>query len=321
MQLLGDPGFEDGTDWVYSGGCERQYGVGARHTGSYGAFIGYRAGHFGTPTMSQIDLPLTPGNRCLVRVWCKSEGIYHAELTVQVDAGDGVYVEHGARSTTVDDWVMWNLGGFTALGTTGRIRIRCSNLSHNDHGWHVDDVLLVDTEVDVAVKLAERAIDAVVTLLQANLATELTAIDTERADSVTTAAPANAQYYKRPKAEIAGATVHVEVYESSFDFVNPYTDADAQRAVYEIPLTVRVTCFNRNGVDPANAMMKRMRRYATGVFNVINKNYTLDDSDDATQVGTVEGVDPHWEFEGEDADKVRKVQAVVRVNVRCEETQ
>jgi hypothetical protein len=172
----------------------------------------------------------------------------------------------------------------------------------------------------MAVKLAERAVDAVVAILLANLATELTAIDTERADGITMAAPIAAQYYKRPKAEISGATCHVEVFEGGFDFFNPYIDVDAQRAAYELPMTVRITFFNREGED-ADTMMVRMRRYAAGVFNVLNKNATLGGSDDAIKIAAVDRVDPHWETEGEDADKIQKVQTTFDVSVKCEEVQ
>ena len=172
----------------------------------------------------------------------------------------------------------------------------------------------------MAVKLAERGVGAIVTLLQDELGTELGLIDTDRGDGITMAVPATAQYYTYPKAEIAGGTVHVEVFEGSIEFLNPYVDVDAQRAVYHLPVTVRVTHFNRQG-ESAASMMLRSQRYATGVFNVFNKNPLLKSADAAIQIGVAEGVDPAWEFDGEDVDKIIKTQVTIPIRLRCEEVQ
>jgi hypothetical protein len=68
-------------------------------------------------------------------------------------------------------------------------------------------------------------------------------------------------------------------------------------------------------------MAKRMRRYEAGVFNVFNKNITLGGTDDALKLVVVERVVPHWDTEGEDSDKVAKVQLTFDINVKCEEVQ
>jgi len=186
--------------------------------------------------------------------------------------------------------------------------------------FNVDDVKYLQGADAVAVKLAERGVDAVVSALQTYLPTELTAIDTERADSITMAAPANANYYKRPKAEIAGATAHVEVYESGFDFANPYTDSGDSRAVYSLPVTVRLSYFNRDGGD-RDEMVTRMRRYSAGVFNAISKNNSLGDSDDATQIAGVDSVTPPWESITEAQPGTFKGEITLQLTVKCEEVQ
>jgi len=175
----------------------------------------------------------------------------------------------------------------------------------------------------VAVKLAERAVNAVIAQLQADLATELAAIVTERADSDTLTAPATANYYNRPKAEIAGGTTesHIEVFEGEVDFNNPYTDAAAERFTYEVPITVRLTVFNRDGAL-APPMATRMRRYGVGIANVFNKNHDLGGTDSAIQAIRVDSVRAHWDENNPDdgAGKI-KVQTVVETTVKCEETQ
>lgn len=172
----------------------------------------------------------------------------------------------------------------------------------------------------MAIKLAERAVDALVDLLQSNMSTELTAIDTDRGDGVTLAAPTADYYYKYPKAVIAGQGCHVEVFETGFDFTNQYTDPANQRAVYTLPVTIRITYLNRDG-DNANTMATRGRRYATAAFNCVTKNYDIDETDAALKVATVVGVTTHWDQEGEDSQKVFKMQTAISVEVVCEETQ
>ena len=172
----------------------------------------------------------------------------------------------------------------------------------------------------MAVKLAERAVDALVTLYQAQLATELAAIVTERADLITLVAPETANYYKREKpGEIAGATTHIEVFDGGYEFDNPYTDSDAQRAVYTLPVTVRLTCFNRDGAD-ADKMETRRRRYQAGLFNVINKNRAIDATDDAIKIGAVRAV-PDPAGERDDDGNVVSFQVSIELEITCEEVQ
>jgi hypothetical protein len=187
----------------------------------------------------------------------------------------------------------------------------------NEMSFYVDDV---QYGVGMAVKLAERGVGAIIGLLQAQLETELAAIDAERADGITLAVPPDEAYYARPKPEIAGGAVHIEVYESEFDFLDPYTDADAGRAVFDLPVTVRVTWFNRDG-DDRDTMVTRGRRYATAVFNVLNKNYSLADADDATVIISAQRVTPAWSELEEKEPGVMKGRITIATSTRCEEVQ
>lgn len=183
--------------------------------------------------------------------------------------------------------------------------------------WRVDNLRL--GVVSLAVKLAERAINAVVAILQAQLVTELGLIDANRADGITLTVPVAGDYWKRPKSEIAGSEVQVCVYESAFDFENPYIDADSQRAAYAIPVVVRLVLFNVRA-ETADVMLTRIRRYGTGVFNVINKSPTLGGADPALKICVAQRVVPSWDIDS-DKDQVGKGSVEIPLVVHCEETQ
>ena len=176
----------------------------------------------------------------------------------------------------------------------------------------------------MAIYLAERGVDAVAALLLSQLGIELTAIDTERDDGITLAAPVAANYYKRPKPVIEGGTVHVEVYEGSIEFLGSSrtfgTNIGDARALYELPVTVRLTYFNRDG-DTRDTMIVRMRRYAAGLFNSLAKNSDLSDSDDATKGVSVQSMTPPWEELDDSVPGVFKGRITMQSTVRCEEVQ
>jgi hypothetical protein len=154
--------------------------------------------------------------------------------------------------------------------------------------WYFDQLRYGDL---MAIKLAERGVDAIVSLLQANLGAEIGLINTDRGDGVNLSAPANSNYYKHDRSEITGGTVWIEVYEGSLTFPTAEEDAAASRATYDLPFTVRVTFFRRTGSHDSADMVTLARRYATAIFNVINKNFDLADSDDATKGAWIDSVD------------------------------
>ena len=251
-------------------------------------------------------------NRARLRLWHYPSGVLGGAAIVWSAIGTDFDVAGKYQRFTVDftpagadDRIVWN--GVLALGFGGNT-------------FRVDDMRYLQGADSVAVKLAERGIDAVVSCLQTYLPTELTAIDTERADTITMAAPANVNYYKRPKPEMAGATAHVEVYEEEFGFGNFYSDSGDSRAVFDLPVTVRLTYFNRTGGD-RNEMVTRMRRYSAGIFNVIAKHTDLADSDAATNVTELTLVTPPWSEISEEEPNTFKGQITIQLTVKCEEVQ
>jgi hypothetical protein len=173
----------------------------------------------------------------------------------------------------------------------------------------------------MAIRLSERVVDAVVTVLQAELETELTAIDTDRADSITMDVPLNADYYKHPQLELSGSVVHIEVWETEVSFIappGPYVDQDHNRATFECFVTIRLTLFNRE-VHSSGDMRIRLRRYSAGLHNVFNQNPALGATDDAIQAAALDRV--AWDLDaGDEAqENVRKVQLTAELRVRCEE--
>lgn len=147
----------------------------------------------------------------------------------------------------------------------------------------------------------------------------MAAIDTDRADTITTAGT-DTTYYTFPKPAIAGGQTHIEIFESAYEMDNPYIDADSSRAVYDLPVTVRLTFFNRNGDSQAD-FATRARRLATGVFNVFNKKPTLGGADDAIQIVAILSVAPQWDTEGEESVEISKAVTTLTMRARCEEVQ
>lgn len=314
MNLLTDPGFELGTGWTYTGSAQRTNAFGA-NTGSYAVRL--IASDFGPidSTVYETGLSLTIGTTYYVSAYVNNAETQTGPLVCRVDPGSGlVELARLEPSHVAAGWRFWNIGSFVAAGTTGTFWLETTT---GEGTWYADDAFCGASDT-VAIQLAERAIDAIVTTLKANLAGELTAIEGEWGDGTTLPAPGASDYYKYPRPEVAGARVQVEVFEQAFEIINPYTDAAANRAVYQIPVTVRLTAFNSDGASP-DKMMKRMRRYGAALMRVGLEQYTLGGSDAAIQVSVPTSYVPMWEFEGENSEKVRKIQVTVPLRVRCEE--
>ena len=172
----------------------------------------------------------------------------------------------------------------------------------------------------MAVELAERAVNAVIALLQAQLPTEIGAVNTARGDDISLAVPPDENYHSWPKTGIAGGDCHVSVFEQEFGFTSRYSDPASQRAIFSCPITIRVTWFNREN-DTKSDMVTKGRRYSAAVFNVFAKNSDIDSTDDAVKIGGVERVVPEWETVDEDASGRVKAQVALTVTVDCEEVQ
>jgi hypothetical protein len=233
---------------------------------------------------------------------------FNVDVLVKSGAGSLSHVQFsGDYTTPSDDWELFTYD-FTSNGTA----FKCEFENRSSNGkWLVD---LVGLESFLSIKLAERPVRAVVALLQAQLATELSAIDTDRGDSITMVAPAAGDYsaYEREVVDGKDGAAHVEVFEGPVGFNDPYGTA-VNRAVFDCPINIRVTYFGRIGAETLSDIRTRCRRYTAGIYNVIGQHRDLSDSDDATQLITANRVLPITEI------NAQKVQQIVEATVRCEE--
>lgn len=136
----------------------------------------------------------------------------------------------------------------------------------------------------MAVLLAERAVGQLLLALQDGtngLGAELTKIATERADSITTAAPD--RWYTAPRAELSSNAVSVEVFADVTRFVDQekrlpaWTLGIREAMPSEVDLTIRLTHANR-GMVPLGTMRKRTERYTAALARVLRNFPTLMDS-------------------------------------------
>lgn len=319
MNILTEPSFESGgAAWLLSGTAQVRSDLGA-YDGSSALYMLKNISFGQNGAAIQTGLDLTLASSFPVAFYAKKVGSGGTYVRVQVDDGLGSYNTLGTVNVNTDSWTLYEIGTLIPLGTTGGIWISTVT---EDGAVLVDLVRVGAQEANVAILLAERAVRTVIATLKANLPTELTSVvsdmDTEYSETVALTAPANANYYAYPKAEVAGAAVHVEVFESAFETLNPYTDAASARATFTCPLTVRLTHFNRDG-STAATMMQRMRLYGAALHRVLLEQYTLGGSDTAIKLCVPRGYSPLWEFEGEDSQKVVKVQVVINAEVSVEE--
>ncbi len=309
-------------DWTLTGGGGAYVST-PTHRGSTTA-LKLRHNTVGINTTAQSpDMVVNAGSSYDIEFWLQWTDVQHEQFTMLLQhypSGTSMSRTNIALIESTDYAKdVWHLFKYTVTaGSTTDALYFATQLSGNSFAgtinWFCDNV--VYTGDAVAVKLAERAIGALDTLLKANLGTELSAIDSDRGDGITMAVPASGDYHHFRKEVVAG-DVTISIFEDAFTFLNPYTDAAAQRAVYELPITIRVTWFNRDG-DAFADVETRSRRYLTGIFNVINKNDSLGDSDDATQ--SIVATDCSGTV-GLDERNYLKGQAELRCLVRCEETQ
>lgn len=276
-----------------------------------------------TGTATWPNATVESGETYDVYVWVRHEtsAVNPEDLLVEIDDGGGSFATALSVSQADDGVYRKSTFSFVAAGTTARFRAGSltSAQAIQSQFWGLDAVRMEKRDAAMAIKLAERGVAAVVTLMKANFGTELAAIDTERADGITMDVPAAGDYYDYPKVEIAGDTVKVEVFEQEFESIDFYSDADAARAVYHLPVTIRVTHFNRANHSPAN-MVKRSRRYATGVYNVFVQTPKVDAADASIQIGSIQSTAPVWETDGEDTSKIVATRITLTADLRCEES-
>jgi len=329
-----DGGVEVGTGWTFN-----SYGMqdaAAARTGSYGGSVtrNLSPASPGIAVSPPTAVSQVIGGTYTLRAWFKwASGGDTQECAVQILDSErfiaAFYLNKDAgtieRTLPTPNLITggYNFTNYqglshtwTAIGSTP-IRVDVRNRIKNPSvtaTWYFDDIS-IETD-DMAVKLAERGVGAIQTLLAADLETELAAIDTDRSDSITTAGTTTA-YYTYPRAVIGGGETHIEIFEDAFDVGTRYQDTGA---IYDLPLTVRVTFFNRNQ-DTEGNFVTRARWLATGVFNVFAKKPRLAGADAAVQFVQTNSIEPHWESESEDSTEITKAVTTLHLMVKCEEVQ
>jgi len=306
--ILVDPGAElDSPLWAYGNGGQRFNGF--AFSGEWVFALAKTSPGIGG-RIQQTAIAVDIGTTYRVRQWVNGQNADSKPLGVSVEGDTITHTDYG-------NWHIFDWGAFTATDTSASyLAFMIDTGSPGVHFWLVDDIFI--QEDSVTIQLGYRAVQAAITMLRANLADELTATAADFG-SFTPSAVANDDYYARPKAfpSLTTSQVWCEVYENTFTFEQPYSDAGNQRAVYDLPLTVRLTAINGRGNPPAT-MIEGMRQYAAALYNSFITNTDLGDADGATKVAIVSSVIPTWDIDPE-SDLVRKASVTLNVVVRCEE--
>lgn len=328
MGLVTDPGFEAGGSWTLAGGATREADVGA-FEGAYLCKLSSSAGLTQTATATSATVRLATGRSYVVlaRLQRKSATNTNDRLHVQMDRGDGSYatletIQSGATDIQQDIWTPKRYT-FTALGANGSVRLfadYASGLDVTASNWWADMVRVFDATFGGA-KLAQRAIDATIALLNSDLAAYLQDQDLLWNDSIKLTAPASSAIFDYERAETAGPKVQIAVFEeTAYLLTDPYIDQQAGRAIYELPLLIRVTYSAELAKGPSE-FMKRLRRYAAAIRDLIHAYQALGGTDDAIQSAVVSGIVPPRDLKpGEGEDLVVKGEIGIRLLVRCEES-
>jgi len=335
--FLRDAGFESGAfgngwtgfvnaSWyeIQSEPLYRRAGVYSLRVGITHDLLGDVYGYAQGTTLTE----LIPGDNYTFQFWLKTDNT-STKFTLLVrhypdGLGGGAAQLAAIDANTIPPGV-WTLYSYTTSSNqtfdTVEFFPQADGGAYSDSvSFFVDDCAYGD---ELAIKLAERGVGSVVALLKSDLGTELGLIDTDRADTITMAVPAAGDYYTYPRAEIAGNASHVEVFEGELDLGpldDEKNDLSSNRATYTLPLTIRVTWFNRTG-DDMDSMVKRGQRYSAGVYNALIKSSDMGDADDMTLAGKVTAVAPAHAGVSEPEAGILKGQITMAAEVRCGETQ
>ena len=168
--------------------------------------------------------------------------------------------------------------------TTSSIEVQLSSEENPSGGtFWIDDASLTEVasaEVDVAVLLHESAVSGVMAVLQADLATQLTEIETERADSLTLTAPDTSSWNDARTPEFVANAVQIDVWDDDGGFPRADRDASTWQAgatrqiTVSTRITIRLTHVNHDGVS-ISKMANRSRRYLAALARVLRDNPTL----------------------------------------------
>lgn len=321
--ILSDGGMEEGTS-VLAGLAERV--TTQAYEGTHSLLLRTRQGSMilpnGQSSCTWPAMAVVVGETYSVLFRYDGDGSMEADLVLEIDPGlGGVFLEFG-RISAPGAMGAWQLAGpydFTAVGTSAQVRLRSGTIAAaiGNDVWYVDDVQVLEPEAAVAIRLAERAVDAALAQFEASLATELSAIVTERGDSDTLSAPASEHYYNHERREISGGTTHLEVFEGDVEILDEYTDAgNADRVTSSVPLTVRLTAFNRDGASLA-VMEDRKRRYACALVKIVVEHPELNAD---VNIGWSRAGAVLSQVDRDNESNVLKAQITVPVIVRVQET-
>ncbi len=171
----------------------------------------------------------------------------------------------------------------------------------------------------MTIQLSERPIEAMITLLKANMATELATIVTERGDGITLTAPVDpTEYHNHSKSEITDGDTHIEVFESEEPpFRDAPSDSANNRVSTSFEIIVRITVFNREAVT-TNVMATKMRRLVTAVVNIVKANILLGAGPEVQHVFVSRFATPSV-LDDESEESYQKVRGSVIYDVLMEE--
>lgn len=238
---------------------------------------------------------LVVGNSYTVAAWVNASGARpttswsHYIEAFWIDALGAEQIISAADATTFpagDTWTYHVFGSFVADAAQPKVGFRTEGLGGpavQSKVFYLDDAALTGVaEQLVAIELGERIIRELVSYYQTDFPVQIAAVDAARADGISLDVPDNSNYFDHERLEGIpsgeGPLVFLEFFEGDFDFSNPYTDVDAGRATYEIPVVVRLTYYNEKGT-PMGDVEKRKRRYSVALTEVPRQSPRLAGTD------------------------------------------
>jgi len=283
-----DGSFEDNSSaWVFSPGAER--------VDSFGAFSGTWAARVFS---SRVFLGFDPFTGLpLYGPWTDQSVYQDVMVTVGVPtristqcrdlvaSGFGLFVfeyEDPIGSTPVEIGTtasyLWVQLKKTVVPSSGIIRVRARSTHPSDQASTFLVDLVSIKEVAMAVLLSERAVGQLLAYFQANLASELSAIESERGDSLSLPAP-DAWWDEERKTFIT-RECEVEVWNVGGSFPHFERDISAWIAGTRMPLAsetevkIRITHANRTQLT-SRQMGLRSERYVAALIRLLRNNPKL----------------------------------------------
>ena len=266
-----------------------------------------------------------------VRVWVdgSQSGIApdnNVHLNAYLDHGDGNLVLAATLTAGTSGWVEWEIGDIVAIGSIARVFFEAATGDDRRGAWRLDDLTVEEEEVDMAIMLAELPVRAMLATLQANLATELTGISSERGDSATIPAlPAPTSWFAWRRPTALPNRCEVEVYDEGVTFPRFSHDisrwASGQRCNLSssVTLVVGLNHANRGASAGAEAfstavMKVHSWRYAAAILRCIRNAPALGQGD--LIMATPQEVRYSTRQSEDGMDNIDRVEVTVRCDVQ-----